>query len=159
MGLPLGLGKPNRFVNALYQRVRQLPERELIIYTALSLARPQADSELEQRFAGPFLRRIYDDHVELDYLTDLRCGELPANVHVEEFYRQPASQLQNEQVQQNYVSLNYSQVARDLQRKGVNLVAQLVAQDPLRPDQVSLSCNPDITLDLLPGLRARREAG
>ncbi len=159
MGLPLGLGKPNRFVNALYQRVRQLPERELIIYTALSLARPQPDSELEQRFAGPFLRRIYDDHVELDYLTDLRCGELPANVHVEEFYLQPASQLQNEQVQQNYVSLNYSQVARDLQRKGVNLVAQLVAQDPLRPDQVSLSCNPDITLDLLPGLRARREAG
>src|SRR5690606_37754829 len=63
------------------------------------------------------------------------------------------------QVQQNYGSLNYSQVARDLQRKGVNLIAQLVAQDPLRPGQVSLSCNPDITLDLLPGLRARRGAG
>lgn len=159
MGLPLGLGKPNRFVNALYRRISRLPERELIIYTALSLARPQPGSELEQRFAGPFLKRVYADHVELDYLTDLRCGELPGNVRIEEFYLQPASQLQNELAQQNYVSLNYSQVARDLQRKGVNLVVQLVAVDDRRPGHVSLSCNPDITLDLLPGLQARRDAG
>ena len=40
MGLPLGLGKPNRFVNALYARVRELPERRLTIYTALTLGRP-----------------------------------------------------------------------------------------------------------------------
>ena len=40
LGLPLGLGKANRFVNALYQRIRQLPERRLTIYTALSLGRP-----------------------------------------------------------------------------------------------------------------------
>lgn len=159
LGLPLGLGKPNRFVNALYQRLKTLPERELVIYTALSLARPQPDSELEQRFSGPFLRRVYADHVELDYLTDLRCGELPANVRVEEFYLQPASQLGNPLAQQNYVSLNYSQVARDLQRKGINVIAQLVALDAQRPGRVSLSCNPDVTLDLLPGIAARRRAG
>ncbi|MCR3771524.1 hypothetical protein K3Z88_23840, partial [Pseudomonas aeruginosa] len=40
MGLPLGLGKPNRLVNALYQRLRTLPERQLTLYTALSLGRP-----------------------------------------------------------------------------------------------------------------------
>lgn len=159
LGLPLGLGKANRFANALYQRIKAAPERELVIYTALSLARPQPSSELEQRFSGPFLRRVYGDYLELDYLTDLRCGDLPSNVRVEEFYLQPASQLHNPLAQQNYISLNYSQVARDLQCKGINVIAQLVALDARRPGQVSLSCNPDITLDLLPGLEARRQAG
>lgn len=159
LGLPLGLGKPNRFVNALYQRIKVLPQRELTIYTALSLARPQPRSELEQRFSGPFLRRVYGDHVELDYLTDLRCGDLPGNVRIEEFYLQPGSQLGNPLAQQSYISLNYSHVARDLQRKGVNVIAQLVALDEQRPGYLSLSCNPDITLDLLPGLHERRRAG
>ncbi|BAN46497.1 acetyl-CoA hydrolase/transferase C-terminal domain-containing protein [Metapseudomonas resinovorans] len=159
LGLPLGLGKPNRFVNALYQRVKALPERQLTIYTALSLAKPQPGSELEQRFSGPFLRRVFADYLELDYLSDLRCGELPANVTVEEFYLNPGSQLDNPQAQQHYVSLNYSQVAADLQRKGINLIAQLVAARPQSPGRFSLSCNPDITLDLLPGLRQRRARG
>lgn len=159
LGIPLGLGKPNRFVNALYQRVKALPERQLTIYTALSLAKPQPASELEQRFSGPFLRRLYGDYIELDYLSDLRCGELPAHIRVEEFYLQPASQLDNPQAQQSYVSLNYSQVARDLDRKGLNLVAQMVAARPQSPGRFSLSCNPDITLDLLPRLRRRRAAG
>ena len=159
LGIPLGLGKPNRFVNALYQRVKALPERQLTLYTALSLAKPQPASELEQRFSGPFLRRLYGDYLELDYLSDLRCGELPAHIRVEEFYLQPASQLDNPQAQQSYVSLNYSQVARDLDRKGLNLVAQMVAARPQDPERFSLSCNPDITLDLLPRLRRRRAAG
>ncbi|MBP5151119.1 acetyl-CoA hydrolase, partial [Pseudomonas protegens] len=40
MGMPLGLGKPNRFANALYRRIAGMPERQLTIYTALSLGRP-----------------------------------------------------------------------------------------------------------------------
>ncbi|AYF88605.1 acetyl-CoA hydrolase/transferase family protein [Pseudomonas sp. DY-1] len=159
LGLPLGLGKPNRFVNALYQRIKALPERQLIIHTALSLAKPQPGSELEQRFSGPFLRRVFADYVELDYLSDLRCGELPPNVRIEEFYLQPGSQLDNPQAQQHYVSLNYSQVAADLQRKGINLIAQMVASRTQNPGRFSLSCNPDVTLDLLPGLLQRRARG
>lgn len=159
LGLPLGLGKPVRFVNALYQRIKHAPQRSLTIYTALSLGRPAAGSELEQRLLGPFLERVYGDCPELDYLHDLRRGELPGNVQVEEFYLQPGSLLGNPVAQQAYVSLNYSQVARDLDRKGVNLVAHLLASDPLWPQRLSLSCNPDITLDLLPLLAARRQAG
>ncbi|MGY3521513.1 hypothetical protein ACVWWS_000350 [Pseudomonas chlororaphis] len=56
MGMPLGLGKPNRFANALYRRIAQLPERQLTLYTALSLGRPplgDANIHIEQFFMQP----------------------------------------------------------------------------------------------------------
>ncbi|SDJ42105.1 acetyl-CoA hydrolase/transferase C-terminal domain-containing protein [Pseudomonas indica] len=159
LGLPLGLGKPNRFANLLYRRVKADASRSLTIYTALSLGRPQGGSELEQRFSAPFFERVYGDYPELDYLSDLRRGELPSNIRLEEFYLSPGSLLGNPLAQQQYVSLNYSQVARGLDLKGINVIAQLVARSPHRPGWLSLSCNPDITLDLLPRLAARRAAG
>ncbi|PAU61400.1 acetyl-CoA hydrolase [Pseudomonas sp. PIC25] len=159
LGLPLGLGKPNRFANLLYRRVKADASRSLTIYTALSLGRPQGGSELEQRFSTPFFERVYGDYPELDYLADLRRGELPPNIRLEEFYLSPGSLLGNPLAQQQYVSLNYSQVARGLDLKGINVIAQLVARSPHRPGWFSLSCNPDITLDLLPRLAARRAAG
>lgn len=159
LGLPLGLGKPNRLVNALYQRIKAEPHRSLTIYTALSLGRPHASSDLERRLMAPFLDRVFGNYPELDYLQDQRRGALPANVHLQEFYLQPGSQLHNPKAQQDYVSLNYSQVARDLNRKGINVVAQLVATDITRPDHISLSCNTDITVDLLPMLQVRKQAG
>ncbi|WP_116425216.1 acetyl-CoA hydrolase/transferase C-terminal domain-containing protein [Pseudomonas citronellolis] len=159
MGLPLGLGKPNHLVNLLYRRLGEQPARQLTLYTALSLGRPQAGSELQRRFLEPFVERLYGDYPELDYLRDLRQGSLPPNVRVEEFYLQPGSLLDSAPAQQNYISCNYSHVARDLDAKGINAVAQLVARDPARPGKLSLACNPDITLDLLPMLRRRRAAG
>ncbi|MCL6690439.1 acetyl-CoA hydrolase [Pseudomonas sp. R3.Fl] len=159
MGLPLGLGKPNHLVNLLYRRLGEQPARQLTLYTALSLGRPQAGSELQRRFLEPFVERLYGDYPELDYLRDLRQGCLPPNVRVEEFYLQPGSLLDSAPAQQNYISCNYSHVARDLDAKGINAVAQLVACDPARPGRLSLACNPDITLDLLPMLRRRRAAG
>ncbi|SHM94295.1 acetyl-CoA hydrolase/transferase C-terminal domain-containing protein [Phytopseudomonas punonensis] len=159
LGLPLGLGKPNRWVNALYARLRELPERHLTIYTALCLGRPRAGQELQQRFLEPFVERIYGDYLELDFLADLQADQLPANVRVEQFFLQPGSLLDSAPTQLDYTSSNYSHAARDLNAKGVNVVAQLVATDPTRPYHFSLSCNPDITLDLLPMLQARRERG
>ncbi|MEX6500834.1 acetyl-CoA hydrolase/transferase C-terminal domain-containing protein [Pseudomonas sp. 25A3E] len=159
LGLPLGLGKPNRWVNALYARIKGLPERRLTIYTALCLERPGASHDLQRRFLEPVVERIYGDYPELDFLADLRAGRLPANVHIEQFYLQPGSLLDCPAAQQDYISCNYSHVARDLNDKGVNLIAQLVACDPQRPQYFSLSCNPDITLDLLPLLAERRGAG
>lgn len=159
LGLPLGLGKPNQWVNALYARIKRLPERQLVIYTALCLGRPPLGSGLARRFLEPFVERVYGDYPELDFLADLRSDCLPANVRVEQFFLQPGSLLNSATTQQNYISSNYSHVARDLNDKGLNLIAHLVAQDPQRPEHFSLSCNPDITLDLLPLLERRRAAG
>ncbi len=159
MGLPLGLGKPNAFVNALYARVRELPERRLTLYTALSLGRPPLGDGLQRRFLEPFVERVFADYEELDYLADLHRDSLPANIRVEQFFMQPGSLLHSEAAQQDYVSSNYSHAARDINAKGLNLVAQLVAETPERPGHLSLSCNPDITLDLLPMIERRRAAG
>jgi len=159
MGMPLGLGKPNRFANALYARIKSLPDRQLTVYTALCLGRPDGGDGLQKRFLGPFLERVFDDYPELDFLADLRRDELPPNVHVQQFFMQPGSLLGSNEAQQDYVSSNYSHAARDINANGLNLVAQLIARDPQRPDHLSLSCNPDITLDLLPMLEKRRAAG
>ena len=159
LGLPLGLGKANRFVNALYQRIKQLPERQLTIYTALSLGRPPLGDGLQRLFLEPFVERVFGDYIELDYLADLHRNHMPENIHVEQFFMQPGSLLNSPAAQQDYVSSNYSHAARDINASGLNLVAQLIARDPQDARRVSLSCNPDITLDLLPMIAKRRAAG
>ncbi|WP_434654735.1 acetyl-CoA hydrolase/transferase family protein [Pseudomonas sp. R3-56] len=159
LGMPLGLGKPNLFANALYRRIAQLPERQLTIYTALSLGRPSLGDGLQKRFLEPFVERVFGDYPELDYLADLQRDSLPANIRVQQFFMQPGSLLHSAAAQQDYVSSNYSHAARDINAAGLNLIAQLVASDPEHPDRLSLSCNPDITLDLLPMIARRREAG
>ena len=159
LGLPLGLGKANRFVNALYQRIRQLPERRLTIYTALSLGRPPLGEGLQRQFLEPFIERVFGDYIELDYLADLHRNSLPDNIRVEQFFMQPGSLLNSPAAQQDYVSSNYSHAARDINANGLNLVAQLIARDPQDASRLSLSCNPDITLDLLPMIAKRRAAG
>ncbi|KAF1029333.1 MAG: Butanoate coenzyme A-transferase [Pseudomonas sp.] len=159
MGMPLGLGKPNLFVNALYRRIARLPDRALTIYTALCLGRPTMGDGLQKRFLEPFIERVFGDYPELDFLADLRQDSLPANIHVQQFFMQPGSLMHSVPAQQDYVSSNYSHAARDINAAGLNLVAQLVASSSEHPDRLSLSCNPDITLDLLPMIAKRRAAG
>jgi acyl-CoA hydrolase len=159
MGMPLGLGKPNRFVNALYARIKSLPQRRLTIYTALVLGRPPLGDGLQKRLLEPFVERVFGDYPEFEFLADLRRDELPANVSVKQFFMQPGSLLGSTTAQQSYISSNYSHAARDINAKGLNLVAQLVSQHPEQAGRLSLSCNPDITLDLLPMIEKRRAAG
>ncbi len=155
LGLPLGLGKPNRLVNALYERATQDPDIELEIVTALSLAPPKPGSDLEARFLTPFTERHFgDDYPRLRYADDLADGKLPANVTVSEFYLLSGSQLGNAHAQRHYISSNYTHVARDLVDRGVNLAAQIVARrETAGGTQYSLSCNPDVTLDVAEELR------
>ncbi len=147
MGLPLALGKPNRLVNAFYARACADPSIDLQIITALSLDLPEPDHWLQERFLRPFLDRHFGtDYPRLDYLSDLRRESMPDNVGVTEFYVQSGAALGNSLRQRRYISSNYTHVARDLADRGVNLTAQLIS--PEHDGTYSLSCNPDVSLDL-----------
>ena len=78
VGTPLGIGKPNHLVNALYRRVAGDPSLHLTLMTALSLERPLGKGELEQRFLKPFADRVFGDYPELDYMRALHANTLPA---------------------------------------------------------------------------------
>ena len=151
LAAPLGLGKPHGLLNALYQRTAADADRSLTLFTALSLTRPQPKPGLEARFLAPFLERHFGaDQVDPHYALDQARDALPKNVQVHEFYMQSGALLRSGSAQRDYISQNYTHVSRDLARQNVNLLVQLVARRE-GPDGVhySLSCNPDLTLDLL----------
>jgi acyl-CoA hydrolase len=160
LGMPLGMGKPNPLVNALYGLACADSNISLTILTALSLTRPRASGELQRRFLEPFVERVYADYEELEYLRAARAHTLPDNVCVNEFFVQPASELNNPYTQQNYINANYTHAARDMNNRGVNVIAQTIARREFNGEQqFSLSCNPEVLLDALPQILQRRESG
>lgn len=149
LAAPLGLGKPHRLLNALTRRIAADPARSLHLLTALSLTPPAAGSGLQRRFLAPFLGRHFgDDFPVLDYANAMRAEKLPPNIRVEEFYLQSGALLNSKQAQRQYVSLNYTHVARAVAERGVHALVQKVARQP-GGTRLSLSCNPDLTFDLL----------
>lgn len=160
LAVPLGLGKPVPVVDEFLRRALRDPQLDLTIVTALTLRRPAANSELERRFLEPLAARIFGDHHDPEYVAAQRAGTLPANVRVIEFYLEPGAALGVAAAQQHYLSANYTHVARDILARGVNVIAQLVARRGSGANEsFSLGSNPDVTLDLLPGLAAARRAG
>jgi len=149
LAAPLGLGKPHRLLNAIYQRVAADPGIKLQLYTALSLTPPSAHADLEKRFLDPFVARHFGtDFPVLDYAHAQQHDALPSNVRVEEFYLQSGLLLGSRQAQQSYSSLNYTHVAPAVAARGVNALVQKVAREP-GGTRLSLSCNPDLTFDLI----------
>jgi acyl-CoA hydrolase len=152
LGLPLGLGKANTVVNALFARARADRSIRLRIFTALTLEPPEAKSDLEHRFLDPINERLFAGYPPLAYAEAQRAGDLPPNVEVSEFFLQAGRWLGNGPAQRSYISANYTHAARYLIERGVNVIAQLVSPEG---DRLSLSCNSDITLDILDTLRFR----
>jgi len=154
LGIPLAIGKPNPFVNALYRRIKANPARRLTIVTALSLEKPVGKSELEQHFLEPLVARVFSDYPDLAYVKDLRGPGLPPNIEVREFFMKTGDYLGNTAAQQNYISTNYTFVARDMLLQGMNVIAQAVASkgemDLANPDwRLSVSSNPDVVFEVI----------
>jgi acyl-CoA hydrolase len=157
---PLGIGKPNHLLNEVYRRARADATLDVVIHTALTLTKPKARNDLERRLLDPIVARLFDGYPELEYELDRVAGRLPPNVRVIEFYFQAGKYLGNVGAQRDYVSTNYTHVARDLAARGVNVLMQQVSAGVVRGRPLlSLSANADVTPDLVESMRAEERQG
>jgi Acetyl-CoA hydrolase/transferase C-terminal domain len=157
VGLPLGLGKANHIVNALYARAAADRTIDLTFFSALTLEKPKPSSLLERRFITPVIDRLFGGYPDLAYADALHAGVLPPNVKVIEFFFLAGRWLHVPFAQQHYISANYTHASSYLLARGLNVVTQLVAKRVVDGvTRYSLSCNTDTTLDIL---RARAEGG
>ncbi|MBR0872282.1 acetyl-CoA hydrolase [Bradyrhizobium tropiciagri] len=157
VGLPLGLGKANHIVNALYARAKADRSINLTLLSALTLEKPKPKNMLEQRFITPVIDRLFGGYPDLAYADALHAGNLPPNIKVIEFFFLAGQWLYQPFAQQHYISANYTHAASYLLSRGMNVVTQLVAKRVVDGEtRYSLSCNTDTTLD---ALRARAQGG
>jgi hypothetical protein len=155
VGLPLGLGKANHIVNALYARAAADRAINLTLFSALTLEKPNPGNLLERRFIAPVIERLFGGYPDLAYTGPLRAAVLPPNIRVIEFFFLAGRWLHVPFAQQHYISANYTHAASYLLAHGLNVVTQLVAKRVVDGvTRYSLSCNTDTTLDIL---RARAE--
>ncbi len=155
VGLPLGLGKANHIVNALYARAAADRSINLTFFSALTLEKPKPANLLERRFIVPVIERLFGGYPDLTYAEALRANALPPNIRVIEFFFLAGRWLHVPFAQQHYISANYTHAASYLLARGLNVVTQLVATRVVDGvARYSLSCNTDTTLDIL---RARAQ--
>ena len=147
---PLGLGKPVQLMNAFYRRAAADSSLTLHFVTALCLEVPRPGSHIEANLAGPIMERLFGDYEELDFLQPFRDGSLPDNIQVSELYFKAGSMKNQPIAQQNYISSNYTHIVRDMFTSGVNVMVQMVAaRETAEGLSLSLSSNPDITLEMM----------
>jgi hypothetical protein len=157
VGLPLGLGKANHIINALYQRAAVDRSLDLTFFSALTLEKPRPSNELEKRFIAPVIDRLFGGWPDLDYAAALHRGALPPNIKVIEFFFLAGKWLRNAYAQQHYIAANYTHAASYVLDRGLNVITQLVAKRVVNGEtRYSLSCNTDTTLDLLRARAAGR---
>ena len=155
VGLPLGLGKANHIVNALYARAAADRAISLTLFSALTLEKPKPSNLLERRFITPVIERLFGGYPDLAYADALHAGALPPNIQVIEFFFLAGRWLNVPFAQQHYISANYTHASSYLLARGLNVVTQLVAKRVVDGvARYSLSCNTDTTLDIL---RARAQ--
>ena len=129
VGLPLGLGKANHIVNALFARAVADRSIGLTFFSALTLEKPRPTNLLERRFIAPVIDRLFGGYPDLAYADAAACGSAAAEHRgVIEFFFLAGRWLHVPFAQQHYISANYTHAASYLLARGLNVVTQLVAK-------------------------------
>ncbi|HPS57311.1 MAG TPA: acetyl-CoA hydrolase/transferase C-terminal domain-containing protein [Spirochaetota bacterium] len=159
-GMTLALGKPILFINELYARAKQDPTIKLKIVTALALERPGMKSDLEKRFLGPLVERVFGGTPQFEYMLDFRAGKMPKNVEVYEFFNKAGGYMNSPEAQRNHLASNYTHVIRDAMDFGVNVFGQLVGGQKINGKMMySMGCNTDICVEALLRFQEKRAKG
>ena len=158
--MTLALGKPVLFINELYRRAKEDRAIKLKIVTALALERPRMGSEIEKRFMGPLVDRIFRGTPEFEYMHDFRAGKLPKNVEIFEFFNKAGGYMQTPEAQRNHLNSNYTHVVRDAMDFGCNVFGQLITCREIdgRP-MYSMGCNTDICIEAIREMHRVRAKG
>ncbi|MGB3225570.1 MAG: acetyl-CoA hydrolase/transferase C-terminal domain-containing protein [Desulforhopalus sp.] len=158
--MTLALGKPILFVNELYRRAKEDPTIKLNIVTALALERPGFKSEIEKRFMGPLVDRIFEGTPEFHYMHDFRTRQLPKNVEIFEFFNKAGGYMETPEAQRNHLNSNYTHVIRDAMDFGCNVFGQLISCREINGKTMySMGCNTDICIEAIKELHKMRAKG
>ena len=158
--MTLALGKPVLFINELYRRAKEDRTIRLNIVTALALERPRMKNEIEKRFMGPLVDRIFGGTPEFDYMRDFRSGRLPKNVEIFEFFNKAGGYMQTPAAQRNHLNSNYTHVVRDAIDFGCNVFGQLITCRKIDGKiMYSMGCNTDICIEAIREMQKLRAKG
>ncbi len=158
--MTLALGKPILFINELYRRAKEDSTIKLNIVTALALERPRFKSEIEKRFMGPLVDRIFKGTPEFHYMHDFRTGKLPKNVEIYEFFNKAGGYMETPEAQRNHLNSNYTHVIRDAMDFGCNVFGQLISCREINGKTMySMGCNTDICIEAIRELHKMRAKG
>jgi hypothetical protein len=120
----LGVGKPVRLLNAIYEHAKCHPEVRLTIVTALTLTEEGSSSALGWRLSDPILRRLFGGGPEPCWRADQVAGQIPPNIDVRDFYLTPGRSTNVRAAQQAHISANYHHVAQLPAEMGTNAIVQ-----------------------------------
>ncbi len=158
--MTLALGKPILFINELYRRAKEDSTIRLNIVTALALERPRIKTEIEKRFMGPLVERIFHGTPEFEYMHDFRTGNLPKNVEIYEFFNKAGGYMETPAAQRNHLNSNYTHVIRDAIDFGCNVFGQLISCRERDGKRVySMGCNTDICIEAIREMHKMRANG
>jgi hypothetical protein len=135
-------------------------DAEACVEAVFSFVKPTLKSDLERRFAGPLVQRIFGQFPDLEYAAALQRGQLPPNIEVHDFFFQAGAFLNSPLAQQGYTSLNYTYATKHVLTLGVNVFGQLIAKRGEGDTATySLASNTDLSLEVFPVMLERRKSG